>query len=83
MHYRRIMNRLMLRPGSEQSMVESCDVVSTALVSRWRQQYASKEIHNLDSTLYLWSIDSECILNITTQFQGLYHKNIDLSDIKT
>ncbi|KAJ9590666.1 hypothetical protein L9F63_016294, partial [Diploptera punctata] len=58
LHYRRIMNKLMLRPGSEQSLYDTCDVVGQDLVSYWNTKYSGKEVYDLDNSLYMWSINN-------------------------
>ncbi|PSN51657.1 hypothetical protein C0J52_09617 [Blattella germanica] len=76
LHFRRIMNKLMLRSDSGISVVEPCELVANDLVKSWKEKYAGRELIQLESELYRWAID----IMISVFMGDKYHhhrKNLD------
>jgi hypothetical protein len=61
-HFRRIMNRHWLMPGSGYEVIGPCDFVATELVDRWTRKYNGREVIGLESELYRWAIKSEILI---------------------
>lgn len=62
LHFRRILNKIMLKTESLQWIMEPCEQVASTIVERWKQFIDKKEkaiIPNLEGELYRFSIDSK------------------------
>ncbi|XP_032686386.1 cytochrome P450 315a1, mitochondrial [Odontomachus brunneus] len=58
LHYRRILNKLMLMPNSTELMCAPCQVVAETLTEKWKvESRDGATIKNLNSQLYQWSME--------------------------
>lgn len=58
LHYRRILNKLMLMPNSTELMYTPCQEVAEHITEKWRTQSRDGvTIQNLEYQLYQWSIE--------------------------
>lgn len=56
LHYRRILNKIMLRPDSSKLMSKPCEEAAQDLVKKWKES-EKRVVPDLESQLYQWSIE--------------------------
>lgn len=60
MHFRKILNKVMLVPDPTNLMAGPCEKAAKELISKWQKQVKDDSvIANLQVQLYLWSIEGK------------------------
>lgn len=59
LHYRRILNKIMLAPDSAKSMSKPCQEAAVDLAEKWKAYTNNNErlVPDLENQLYQWSIE--------------------------
>ncbi|XP_011506420.1 PREDICTED: cytochrome P450 315a1, mitochondrial isoform X2 [Ceratosolen solmsi marchali] len=78
LHYRRILNKIMLSPNSVNLMIKPCHNAAEDLISNWKSFGNSGQvIPDLENQLYLWSIEVLLATLIGSLWNDYKHSVLD------